>query len=295
MTEHEEIMDQQPILNNDNEWDMIIKPKTGWFDIHLDELWRYRDLVGMFVKRDFVTFYKQTILGPLWFIIQPLFTTLVFTIIFGKVARIPTDNLPPFLFYMSGNVAWAYFATCLGRTSDTFNSNAKIFGKVYFPRLTVPISTVISGLVQFAIQFVLFLGFYFYFILKGAPIMPKYWIAGLPVLLLQMALLGVGVGILISSMTTKYKDLRFAMGFMTQLWMYATPIVYPLTLVPEWLRPWYVLNPMVAILESFRYAFLGSGVIRWSYVGISWLVTLLILFAGIVLFSRVEKTFMDTV
>ncbi len=282
-------------MDNEQQWDMVIKPKTGWFDLHLGELWRYRDLIVMFVKRDFVTLYKQTILGPLWFIIQPLFTTLVFTIIFGKVAKIPTDNIPPFLFYMSGNVAWGYFATCLGKTSDTFNSNAAIFGKVYFPRLTVPLSTVISSLLQFGIQFVLFLGFYFYFIVQGAPIFPKMWIFGLPVLLLQMALLGFGIGVLISSMTTKYKDLRFAMQFMIQLWMYATPIVYPLSQVPDWLIPWYVLNPMVAIVESFRYAFLGSGVIQWSYVGISWLVTLLLLFVGVVLFSRVEKTFMDTV
>jgi lipopolysaccharide transport system permease protein len=280
---------------DDDQWDMVIKPKTGWFDIDLGELWCYRDLIGMFVKRDFVTLYKQTILGPLWFIIQPLFTTLVFTIIFGTVAKIPTDNLPPFLFYMSGNVAWSYFATCLGRTSDTFNSNAGIFGKVYFPRLTVPLSTIVSSLLQFGIQFVLFLGFYFYFLVQGAPILPKMWIFGLPILLLQMALLGFGMGVLVSSMTTKYKDLRMAMGFITQLWMYATPIVYPLTLVPDWLRPWYVLNPMVSIVESFRYAFLGSGAIQWSYVAISWVVTLVILFAGVVLFSRVEKTFMDTV
>jgi lipopolysaccharide transport system permease protein len=293
--EEKATMNQKPIMNNENQWDMIIKPKTGWFDIDFGELWRYRDLIGMFVKRDFVTLYKQTILGPLWFIIQPLFTTLVFTIIFGKVAKIPTDNLPPFLFYMSGNVAWSYFATCLGRTSDTFNSNAGIFGKVYFPRLTVPLSIIISGLLQFGIQFLLFLGFYFYFMIQGAPILPKFWIGALPILLLQMALLGLGMGILVSSMTTKYKDLRFAMGFLTQLWMYATPIVYPLTLVPDWLRPWYVLNPMVSIVESFRYAFLGSGAIQWSYVATSWLVTLLILFAGIILFSRIEKTFMDTV
>ncbi len=288
-------MSHPSTTNSEKEWDMIIKPKTGWFDIDLTELWRYRDLIGMFVKRDFVTMYKQTILGPLWFIIQPLFTTLVFTIIFGTVAKIPTDNLPPFLFYMSGNVAWSYFATCLGRTSDTFNSNAGIFGKVYFPRLTVPLSTIISALLQFGIQFFLFLGFYFYFMMQGAPIFPKMWIMGLPILLLQMALLGFGMGILVSSMTTKYKDLRMAMGFITQLWMYATPIVYPLTLVPDWLKPWYVLNPMVSIVESFRYAFLGSGAIQWSYVAISWLVTLVILFFGIILFSRVEKTFMDTV
>jgi len=282
-------------IKNQQQWDMIIKPKTGWFDIHLGDLWRYRDLIGMFVKRDFVTVYKQTILGPLWYIIQPLFTTLIFTIVFGKVAKIPTDNIPPFLFYMSGNVIWAYFATCLGRTSDTFNNNANIFGKVYFPRLTVPLSTVISSLLQFAIQFILFLGFYFYFLIKGTPIIPTLWIVGLPILLFQMALLSFGMGILASSMTTKYKDLRFAMRFLTQLLMYATPIVYPLTLVPDWLKQWYILNPMVAIVESFRYAFLGSGAIQWNYIGISWLVTLLVLFAGIILFNRIEKTFMDTV
>ena len=279
----------------EKQWDTIIKPKTGWFDFDLLELWRYRDLIFMFVKRDFVTVYKQTVLGPLWFIIQPLFMTLVFTIVFGKVARIPTDDLPPFLFYMSGNVVWGYFSNCLGRTSDTFNANANIFGKVYFPRLSVPASLVISSLIQFTIQFILFFGFYLYFIVQGAPILPKWWILALPVLLFQMALLGFGVGILISSMTTKYKDLRFAMGFLIQIWMYATPIVYPLTLVPDWLRPWYILNPMAAIIESFRYAFLGSGAIQWQDVWTSWIVTLVMLFLGVVLFSRVEKTFMDTV
>lgn len=279
----------------EQQWDMIIKAKTGWFDLKLDELWRYRYLMLLFVKKDFVTLYKQTILGPLWYIIQPLFTTLVFTIIFGKVAKIPTDNIPPFLFYLSGNVMWMYFATCLGKTSDTFNTNKSIFGKVYFPRLTVPLAIVISSLLQFAIQFMLFLGFFFYFLYQGAPITPKWWIMALPILLFQMALIGFGVGVLVSSLTTKYKDLRFAMGFVIQLWMYATPIVYPLTLVPDWLKPWYILNPMVAIVECFRYAFLGSGVIRWSYVGTSWLVTLFVLFAGIILFNKIEKTFMDTV
>ncbi len=288
-------MNQEGQAEHETQWDMVIEPRSGWFDINLRELWKYRDLVIMFVKRDFVTIYKQTILGPLWFIIQPLFTTLIFTVVFGKVANIPTDNLPPFLFYMAGNVAWSYFAACLSKTSDTFNSNAAIFGKVYFPRLTVPLATVISALLQFAIQFVLFLCFYFYFMAKGAPIEPKAWIIVLPVLLLQMALLGFGMGILISSMTTKYKDLRFAMGFVTQLWMYATPIVYPLSLVPDWLRSWYALNPMVAVVEGFRYMFLGSGAIQWGYICTSWLVTLVLLFCGIVLFSRVEKNFMDTV
>jgi lipopolysaccharide transport system permease protein len=280
---------------NENQWDMIIKPKTGWFDIDLQELWRYRDLIAMFVKRDFVTFYKQTILGPLWYIIQPLFTTVVFTIIFGRVAKIPTDSLPPFLFYMAGNVMWGYFSSSLTSTSNTFNANAAIFGKVYFPRLTVPLATVIVNFLQFSIQLVLFLGFYFYFMMKGTAISPTLWIVGLPVLLLQMALLSFGLGILLSSMTTKYKDLRFAMAFIIQLWMYATPVVYPLSQVPEWLLPYYILNPMVALVESFRYMFLGTSVIQWSQIGISWLITLLILFCGVILFSRIEKTFMDTV
>ena len=279
----------------EQQWDMVLKPKTGWFDINFKELWQYRELVVMFVKRDFVTYYKQTILGPLWYIIQPLFTTLVFTVVFGQVAKIPTDNLPPFLFYMTGNVAWGYFSACLMGTSNTFTSNASIFGKVYFPRLTVPIATVISSLMQFGIQFILFLCFYFYFIYTGAPIIPKIWILALPLLVLQMALVGFGVGVLVSSMTTKYKDLRFAMGFIVQLWMYATPIVYPLTQVPEWFRAWYSLNPMVSIVECFRYAFLGSGAIQWNYIMISWAVTLFILCIGILLFSKIEKNFMDTV
>lgn len=282
-------------IDNEPHWDMIIKPKTGWFDIDLMELWRYRDLIGMFVKRNFVTAYKQTILGPLWYIIQPLFTTIVFTIIFGRVAKISTDGLPPFLFYMAGNIMWGYFAASLTATAGTFNANAGIFGKVYFPRLTVPLATVIINFLQFFIQFSLFLGFYFYFMVKGVPILPTAWVMGLPLLLLQMALLSFGLGILLSSMTTKYKDLGFAMGFLVQLWMYGTPVVYPLSQIPEWLLPYYVLNPMVAIVESFRYAFFGTSVIQVSHIGISWCVTLLLVFLGIVFFSRTEKTFMDTV
>lgn len=280
---------------NESQWDLTIKPKTGWFDIDLRGIWRYRDLITIFVNRDFVTLYKQTILGPLWYIINPIFTTVVFTIIFNKVARISTDQIPPFLFYLSGNVMWAYFSSCITRTSLTFSANANIFGKVYFPRLTVPIAGVIINLLQFAIQFGLFLCFLLYFMMKGAPIDLRVWIMALPVLLLQMALLGLGIGILISSLTTKYRDLRFALPLITQLWMYATPIVYPLSLVPEWLRPWYLLNPMASIIESFRYAFLGTGTIAWSYIGMSWAMTLVFLTAGILLFSKVEKTFMDTV
>ena len=288
-------MNKERIVDTEQQWDMVVKPKTGWFDIDLQELWRYRDLIGMFVKRDFETIYKQTILGPLWFIIQPLFTTLVFTIIFGRVAKIPTDSLPPFLFYMASNVVWAYFSSSMTTTSNTFNTNASVFGKVYFPRLTVPLATVIVNFLQFGIQLGLFLGFYFYFMFKGVPISPTWWILALPILLFQMALLSFGLGILLSSMTTKYKDLRFAMAFVIQLWMYATPVVYPLSQIPEWLLPYYVLNPMVALVECFRFMFFGTSAIQLSQIGISWLVTLAFVFAGVVLFSRIEKTFMDTV
>ena len=198
-------------------WDLVIKPKTGWFDIHLGELYRYRDLIYLLVKRDFVTFYKQTILGPVWYIIQPLVNTLVFTIIFGKLAGIPTDGTSPFLFYMAGTVSWGYFATCLTATSNTFVGNAGVFGKVYFPRLTVPIAHVIVGLMQFGIQFLIFLCFLIYFSWQGADVQPNYFIFVLPVILLQMAILGLGFGILISSLTTKYRDLTFALGFGVQL------------------------------------------------------------------------------
>jgi lipopolysaccharide transport system permease protein len=280
---------------NDKTWDKIIKPKTGWFDIDFREIWQYRDLIGMFVKRDFVTMYKQTILGPLWYIIQPLFTTVVFTIIFGRVAKISTDSIPPFLFYMAGTVVWGYFSATLAATSGTFNNNAAIFGKVYFPRLTVPLATVIVNFLQFFIQLTLFLGFYFYFMFKGAPLTPTSWILVLPILLLQMALLSFGLGVLLSSFTTKYKDLKFAMGFLIQLWMYGTPVVYPLSEIPDWLLPYYIMNPMVAIVESFRLAFFGVSAIQAGHIVISWGVTLSVLFCGVIIFSRIEKTFMDTV
>jgi lipopolysaccharide transport system permease protein len=285
-------------INMDGEkWDLVIGPKRGWLDFNLRDIWLYRDLVLHFVKRDFVAFYKQTILGPLWYIIQPLLTTLVFTIIFGKVARIPTDGIPPFIFYLSGTVAWGYFADCLKETSDTFITNSKIFGKVYFPRLTVPLSVVIISLVKFGIQFMLFLGFLAYFVAGNAPVKPKpnLFILLLPVLLLQMAILGLGTGILISSMTTKYRDIKFLVGFGIQLWMYATPVVYSVSVVPERFRFFYMLNPVASIVQNFRHAFLGTGMVSGVDILISWAVTMLLLFAGIILFNRVDKTFMDTV
>jgi lipopolysaccharide transport system permease protein len=280
---------------NGQKWDKIIRPRNVWFDIHPIELWKYRDLIGLFVWRDFVSIYKQTILGPLWFIIQPLLTTLVFTVIFGNIAKLPTDGLPPFLFYLSGVIAWRYFADCLNSTSNTFVNNAHIFGKVYFPRLAVPVSIVISNLIAFGIQFLLFLAFYLYYWQYSSIIHPQPAIFLIPFLVIQMAALGLGFGIIVSSMTTRYRDLTHLVGFGVQLWMFATPVVYPASSLPDKWRYILVLNPMAPVIEAFRYAFLGTGSINMH----SWLIslssTVSILFIGIILFSKVEKTFMDTV
>jgi len=280
---------------NINNWTLTIRPVSGWFDIRLGELWRYRDLIMLFVRRDFVAIYKQTILGPLWYLIQPIMTTLIFTVIFGKVAKIPTDGLPPVMFYLSGVVAWRYFADSLEKTSTTFVSNAHIFGKVYFPRLTVPLSVVISNLIAFAIQLLLFAGFWIYFYAKGTAIHLQFAVLFLPLLILQMAFLGLGCGIIISSLTTKYRDLTQLVGFGVQLWMYATPVVYPSSIIPEKYQWLMALNPMASIIETFRYAFLGVGTVNISNVVTSVVMTLVILLAGVVLFSRIEKSFMDTV
>jgi len=277
------------------QWTSIIRPASGWLNFNFGELWRYRDLIALFVKRDFTATYKQTILGPLWFLIQPLFSTLVFTVIFGNIAKIPTDGVPPMLFYMTGIVAWNYFSTCMTNTADTFTANANMFGKVYFPRLAVPVSVVIINLLTFAIQFVFFLCFLFYFISRGAPIYPSFWILLIPFLIVQMGLLGLGLGIIVSSLTTKYRDLTFAVGFGTQLLMYATPIVYPMSQIPEKWRWLYTFNPMSSIVETFRFAFLGAGTINVSALLISLCMTVLLFCTGLVLFNRIEKTFMDTV
>lgn len=282
-------------INEDTNWTMEIGSRIGWFDLDLYEIWRYRDLILLFVRRDFVSVYKQTILGPFWFLIGPLFSTLVFTVVFGNIAKIPTDGLPPFLFYLSGIVTWTYFANCMTKTSNTFIENAGIFGKVYFPRMTVPIAAVITNLLTFAIQFSLFLVFLIYYYLIGSPIQPNIWILLVPLLLIQMAALGLGMGILISSMTTKYRDLAFLLGFGVQLWMYATPVVYPFSQIPEKWQWLFALNPMTAIVQTFRSAFLGKGVIEPWVIGLSVGVTILILSLGILMFSHVEKTFMDTV
>lgn len=288
-------------MDQKKKWLAVIRPKTGWFDIDLKEVWRYRDLVKMFVKRDFVTFYKQTVLGPLWFIINPVLTTLVFTVVFGGIAGLAPGGVPSFLFYMAGNTVWAYFATCLTNTSSTFTANANIFGKVYFPRLTMPISTVVFALISFGVQFVLFIILLVIMMLSGAAVAPNLWILLTPLLILEMAMLGLGVGIIVSSLTTKYRDLQMLVAFGVQLWMYATPVVYDyatvkaMASVPQWLKTAYMLNPMAPIVETFRYAYLGVGAPQPMYLAISAVTTLVLLAIGVILFSRVEKTFMDTV
>jgi lipopolysaccharide transport system permease protein len=281
---------------NLDEWSLIIRPHNRLFDLHLDDVWRYRDLLWMFVRRDFVAVYKQTILGPLWFFIQPLLTTLIFTVIFTGVAKIPTDGFPPILFYLAGMTPWNYFSTCLTKTSNTFVANAGIFGKVYFPRLIVPLSIVVSTIIQFGIQFVLFFAILVYYLLAGVAISPQWgWIVVLtPALVLLMAALGLGAGIVVSSLTTKYRDFTFLIAFGVQLMMYATPIIYPISSIPEKWRWLIQLNPMTAPIEAFRAIFLG-GPIPWTALGLSTALTVALLFVGIVIFNKVEKSFMDTV
>ena len=284
-----------PQQAQENGWDLVIEPPRGWFALHLRDVWRYRDLTGLFVRRDFVATYKQTILGPLWHILQPLLTTLMFTVVFGRIAGLPTDGVPQFLFYMAGTTVWNYFAKCLTSTSGTFIANAGIFGKVYFPRLVVPLSVVVSQLIAFAIQFGFFLVFYGWFWGQGAPLQPNWTLALLPVLLALMAGLGLGFGVIVSSLTTKYRDLQVLVGFGVQLWMYATPVIYPLSSMSEKYRWIIVANPMSAIVEAFRYGFFGRGVFSWTYLGYSAAFTLVLLLAGMAIFNRVERTFMDTV
>jgi lipopolysaccharide transport system permease protein len=288
-------MTSKNLLSREDNWSKVIRPKRGLLDLRLDALWRARDLVMLFVWRDFVSVYKQTILGPLWYLIQPLLTTIVFTVIFGNIAKLPTDGLPPFLFYMSGTVIWSYFASCLTKTSDTFISNAGLFGKVYFPRLAVPLSILISNLIAFAIQFAFFLTFLGYFALNGTVIHLSGWLLLTPVLVLMMAGLGLGLGIVISSLTTKYRDLRFLVQFGVQLLMYATPVILPISSIPQRFQ-WIILaNPMTPVVEIFRYAFLGAGTVNLPSLGYSFGFMLVVIFIGMVIFNRVEATFMDTV
>lgn len=279
-------------------WDIIITNNSKLINLDLHEVWRYRDLLMMYVRRDIVTFYKQTILGPLWFIIQPLFTTIMFMFVFGGIAGISTDGIPQAVFYLGGLVGWNYFQDCLSKCSDTFNANQAIFGKVYFPRLVVPLSIVISNLIKMAIQFTLFLVVYLYYFASGVDFHLNATILLVPLLIIILGCLGLGFGMIISSMTTKYRDLRFLITFGIQLWMYATPVIYPLSVMKQ-TYPNYiwvlVANPLTAILEAFKYAFTGVGEFNWLYLGYSLAFTIIILLLGIITFNRVQRNFMDVI
>jgi len=283
---------------SDKNWDLIIQNKSSLFRLDLHEVWRYRDLLRMYVKRDIITFYKQTILGPMWFFIQPIMTTIMFMFVFGGIAGISTDGVPQAVFYLAGLVCWNYFADCLTKCSDTFNANQQIFGKVYFPRLIVPFSIVISNMVKMGIQLVLFLAVYAYYFIVLGTFEINWTIVLFPVLLLMLASLGLGFGLVISSLTTKYRDLRFLITFGVQLWMYATPVIYPLSVMkqnyPD--KIWVIVaNPLTAIIETFKYGFTGVGVFEWNYLLYSFVMSIAVLLLGIIVFNRVQKSFMDVI
>jgi len=277
-------------------WSLIIRPQRAWWDLRLGDLWRYRDLVWMFVWRDFVATYKQTILGPTWYIVQPIMTTGVFTIIFGNIAQLSTDGLPPFLFYLAGNAIWSYFAACLSSTSNTFTSNRGLFGKVYFPRLAIPVSVVISQIISFGIRMLVFIVFLIYFASAGADVAPNWWALSLPILVIIMAGLGLGLGIIVSSMTTKYRDLQHLVSFGVQLLMYGTPVIYPLSSINNGIwRSLILANPMTPVVEVFRFAFLGVSAISPIYLLYSLFFMIVVILIGLLMFNSVENNFMDTV
>lgn len=282
------------------EWSADIRPKKGFLKFNFKELWQYRDLIYLLARRNFVSLYKQTILGPAWAVIQPLLTTTVFTVVFGKIANLSTDGLPQFLFYMCGSVPWNFFSRCLEKTSRTFLENEKLFGKVYFPRLSAPIATVLVTLVSFFIQFVFFLCFLAYYALQPNPVVHINWglVAFTPLVLIEMGLLGLGAGIAVSALTVRYRDLALLVSFGVSLWMYASPVAYPSSLMMENFPAFagvYMLNPMAPIIEFFRSAYLGAGAFCAGDLALSALVTAAVLFLGVVLFNRVEKTFMDAI
>ena len=282
------------IADIDN-WDLVIQPKSKWYDLRLREILRYKDLLFLFVRRDFVSVYKQTLLGPVWFFIQPIITSLTFTFIFGNLAKISTDGLPPILFYMCGVTLWNYFSDTLLKTSDTFTANAHIFGKVYFPRMIVPLSIVVSNLIKLAVQFLLFLAVWLFYLFLNDSVQPNWALLLVPFLVILMGFLGLSFGIIITSMTTKYRDLKFLISFGVQLLMYGSPIVYPLSIVPERYK-WIILaNPVTSIIETFKYAFLGSGNFSWWNLAYSLSFTAVLFFIGLVIFHKVDKSFMDTV
>ena len=273
-----------------------IKANQSWWRMDWREIWEYRELLWILVSRDFVTVYKQTILGPVWFIIQPLATTITFTIIFGNLAKIPTDNLPPFLFYMSGTVLWTYFQGCMDTVSNSLAANSGIFGKVYFPRIIPPLAVVINNLARLAINLTLFLAFWLFFIFaRKTNIAPNLLIVVFPLMVIHCAGLGLGMGLWLSSLTAKYRDISFALPFIAQLWMYATPVVYPTSIIPEGFRWWISLNPMASVIELNRYAFLGQGTLYPEAIASNFIVMLVILFTGILQYNRVQRTFIDTI
>lgn len=282
----------------EEDWDIEITPKGSLFNLPLRDIWHYRDLLLLLVRRDFVSFYKQTILGPLWFFIQPLFTTIIYTFVFGNLASIPTDSLPQPLFYLAGITAWNYFADCLVKTSTVFTANANLFGKVYFPRLIIPLSIVISNLIRFGIQMMLFFIMMVVYWTKGTHFQSTIYLLLVPLLIFLMAILGLGLGLIISAMTTKYRDLSFLVAFGVQLMMYLTTVIYPLSVVRnrypayKWLVEY---NPMTTIIEAFRCAFLGHGTFSILSLTITAVTTLLILLFGILIFNKVERNFIDTV
>ncbi|WP_419788962.1 ABC transporter permease [Mucilaginibacter sp. FT3.2] len=282
----------------EEKWDIELTPHSSLFDLKLNDVWHYRDLLMLLVRRDFVSFYKQTILGPLWFFIQPLFTTIIYTFIFGNLANISADNLDKPLFYMAGITAWNYFADCLTKTSSVFTANAGLFGKVYFPRLIVPLSIVVSNLIRFGVQMALFFITMAFYAIKGSNVHPNIYLLLFPFLLILMAMLGLGLGMIVSALTTKYRDLSFLITFGIQLMMYLTTVIYPLSTVKEkypkyeWLVEY---NPMTPIIEAFRYGFLGKGTFTMLSLGVTAAITTVILLVGIVIFNRVERTFIDTV
>ena len=280
---------------NTDDWDQIIEPHGKLLNLKFGELWRYRDLIYLFVRRDFVAQYKQTILGPTWHILQPLLTTIVFTIVFGRIAKIPTDGVPPFVFFLSGTVIWTYFANVITDTSVTFSKNAHVFGKVYFPRLVTPIATTLSKLIAFLIQFVFFIAYLAYLKLTGAAISPNAWVFVTPALLLALAMLALSCGLLITAMTTRYQDLAVLVSFGVQLAMYASPVIYPISSLPEKWQFWANLNPIAPILECFRFAFLGVGQFQPQQLIYSGIIISLMFGFSAIVFSRVERTFADTI
>lgn len=279
----------------EQKFEVEITAKKKLFDFNIKELWRYRDLILLFVKRNFIAQYKQTVLGPAWAIIQPLFTTIIFTVVFGNVAGLAPSGVPSFAFYLCGSIAWTYFSGCLTATATTFTANSAIMGKVYFPRLVMPVSTVMSQLISFGIQFAMFLVVWIIYMITGSNIQPNLYALMLPVAVIQLACLSLGFGIIVSALTTKYRDLAMLISFGVQLWMYASPVAYDISIIPEAYRGLYMLNPVTPIINMLRYGFLGVGTPCLAEYAVSWLTTLVVLFFGIMLFNRVEKTFMDTV